>query len=159
MGDNFECTLGDDPATKVTYTRTSRVTKNEGGAFTEATHTTTHTTKILIHNKHAFVLHDLVVRDVIPTCEDKRTKVVLRKPDGLAHAKDGQEVTLSETGGVKVKWEKLVDGKGGEKEGKFEWLGSVKAKDKLALEAEWEVKGPADTFFAEFVEGGFPQVR
>jgi hypothetical protein len=158
MGDNFECTLGDDPATKIIYSRTSRVSKIEGGAFVEVMHTTTYTTKITIHNKHAFTLSDLVIREAIPTCDDKRAKVVLRKPEGLANAKDGQEVELEKgESAVKVMWEKLVDGKGGEKDGKFEWKGTVKAKDKLVLEAQWDVKGPADIYWVEQTGGLFGQ--
>jgi len=153
MGDNFECTLGDDPATKVTYSRTSHVVKNEGGAFVEAMHTTSYITKITVYNKHTFVVPDLVVRDVIPTCDDKRVKVLLRKPEVLAGAKDGEEVLVDkEKGdGLKIMWEKLVDGKGGEKEGKFQWKGSVKAKDNLMLEAQWDVKGPADVTWVESI--------
>ena len=153
MGDNFNCTLGDDPATKVTYFRTFRVVKNEGGAFVEETHTTSYTTKITVYNKHTFVVPDLVVRDVIPTCDDKRVKVLLQKPEGLANAKDGEEVLVDEEkeDGPKIMWGKLVDGKGGEKEGKFQWKGSVKAKDKLELEAQWDVKGPADVSWVESI--------
>lgn len=144
-GDNFDCTLGDDPATKITYSRTSRTVKADGGAFSEGMNTTTYTTKTTIHNKHTFAVPDLVVRDVIPTCDDKRAKIILRKPEGLADTKDGQELVVNKETGLKVMWEKLVDGKGGEKQGKFVWKGSVKAKDKIVLESQWEVKVPSDT--------------
>ena len=102
---------------------------------------------------------DLEVQDVIPTCDDKRVKVLLRKPEGLANAKDGEEVLVDKgkEDGPKIMWEKLVDGKGGEKEGKFQWKGSVKAKDKLELEAQWDVKGPADVNWVEFILDGGPE--
>ncbi|KAG6849296.1 hypothetical protein H0H93_009651 [Arthromyces matolae] len=151
-GENFECTLGDDAATKVTYSRTARTVKSEAGSFVEAQNTTTYTTLITIHNKHVFPLTDMVVRDAVPTVDDKRAKVILRKPEGLASLKDGEEAVVRkdnlEIG--KVSWEKLVDGKGGEKEGKFTWKASVKAKDKIVLESQWELKAPADgTFWQE----------
>lgn len=95
------------------------------------------------------MISDLIARDAIPTCDDKRVKVILRKPEGLADAKEGELVTVNKVEEVKVGWEKLVDGKGGEKDGKFEWRASVKAKDKVTLEVQWEVKAPADTFWAE----------
>jgi len=40
------------------------------------------------------VISDLVVRDVIPTCDHKLVKVLLRTPEGLANAKDGEEVLV-----------------------------------------------------------------
>jgi hypothetical protein len=87
---------------------------------------------------------------VVPTCEDKRVKVILRKPEGLADAKDGEAVDLKKDG-LKVGWEKLVDGKGGEKEGRFEWSWKVDAGSQVKLEAEWEVKAPADIKWVESV--------
>ncbi|EDR08579.1 uncharacterized protein LACBIDRAFT_296878 [Laccaria bicolor S238N-H82] len=145
-GDNFDCTLGDDASTKVTYSCTSRTAKESGGAFSETTNTTTYTTKISLHNKHAFVIDDLIVKDVIPTCDqDKRTKVILRKPAALAEAKDRQIVDLK-TDGLRVGWEKVAEGgKGGEKEGKFEWRWKVGSGAKVTLDAEWEVQGPGDS--------------
>ncbi|KAG6907376.1 hypothetical protein DXG01_009105 [Tephrocybe rancida] len=128
-GETFSCTLGDDAATKVTYSRTSRTSKSGAGAFSGAQNTTTYSTSITIHNRHSFALRDLVVWDAVPTVDDKRAKVILRKPAGLADTRDGQEVKVK-TGAesVSVGWEKLVEGKGGEKEGKFAWRANVKAK-------------------------------
>ena len=142
-GDNFECTLGDDTSTKVTYARSSKTVKSNGGAFSEVFNTTTYTTKVSIHNKHQFAITDLIVRDVIPTCEDKRAKIILRKPVGLADAKDGESIDLKNDG-LRIGWENLVDGKGGEKEGKFEWKWKVGSGAKVNLEAEWEIKVPGE---------------
>jgi hypothetical protein len=148
-GDTFICTLGVDPATKVSYSRSARTVRSAAGTFAEAFHTTTYTSKIIIHNKHAFTISELVVRDVVPTCEDKRVRVILRKPEGLADAKDGQVVDLKD--GLKVGWEKVADGKGGEKEGRFEWLWKVDAGSQVKLEAEWEVKAPDHVKWVESV--------
>ena len=42
---------------------------------------------------------------------------------------------------AKVMWEKSVDGVGGEKEGRFEWIiKEMDARAKVRLETEWEVK-------------------
>lgn len=73
---------------------------------------------------------------------------MLRKPLALADAKDGQVVDL-ENDSLKVGWEKLVDGKGGEKDGKFEWKWKVGNGAKVNLEAEWEVKAPGDVPWVE----------
>jgi hypothetical protein len=151
MGDNFECTLGDDPATKVTYVRTTRTVKDEVGSFAEAKHTITYNTTISIRNKHAFVLPDLVIKDAVPTCDDKRAKVILREPEGLADTKAGKEVTVNKTTGLKARWEKVVDGKGGEKDGMYEWVGSIKPKDSIYMTAKWELKAPADLVYTEYI--------
>ncbi|KAF8963135.1 hypothetical protein BDZ97DRAFT_1821922 [Flammula alnicola] len=142
-GDNFECVLGNDMSTKVTYTRSSKTVKSDGGAFSEDTNTTTYTTKISVHNKHPFAITDLLVRDCVPVSEDKRFKVILRKPFGLADAKDGKTVDL-QNDGLQVGWEKLVDGKGREKEGKFEWKWKVGSGATVNLEAQYDVKVPKD---------------
>jgi hypothetical protein len=110
---------------------------------------TTYTSLINIQNKHHFAISDLVVRDAVPVCGDKRVKVILRKPAGLADAKDGEVVTLRD--GLKVRWGAVVDGKGGEKEGKMDWLWGIEAGQKITLEAVWEVKAPADTTWVETV--------
>ncbi|KAJ7629708.1 hypothetical protein DFH06DRAFT_1284783 [Mycena polygramma] len=149
-GDTFTCTLGDDVATKVTYARSSKTVTSQGGSFQEVFNTTTYSTKITIHNKHPFALTDLVVRDIIPTCDDKRAKVLLRKPDGLADAKDGEVVKLTPPG-LKVMWGKTSDGRSGEKDGRFEWAWSVDGGAKAVLEAEWELKAPTDVAWVESV--------
>jgi hypothetical protein len=146
----FDCTLGTDSATKVTYSRSARTVKSASGSFAEVTNTSTYISKITIHNKHAFAISDLVIRDVIPMSDDKRVKVILRKPEGLCDAKDGEVVDMKRDG-LKVNWEKVVDGKGGEKEGKFEWRWKVDPGAQVKLEAEWEVKAPADTTWVESV--------
>lgn len=80
-------------------------------------------------------------------CNDKRLKVILRKPKDLADAKAGQVVDLND--GLKVRWTDVVEGKGGEKEGQFEWLWKVEAGAKVTLDAEWEVKAPSDISWYE----------
>lgn len=65
-------------------------------------------------------------------------RVILRKPEGLADAKDGEEIDLKD--GLKVSWEKS----GGEKTGKFEWKGKVESNAKVSMESRWEVKSPAN---------------
>ncbi|KAK0472056.1 hypothetical protein IW261DRAFT_1343884 [Armillaria novae-zelandiae] len=156
-GDTFDCTLGDDATAKVTYARTFKTARSSGGAFVETINTTTYTTKITVHNKHAFAIEDLAVKDVIPMCDDNRVKVVLRKPDVLASAKEG-EVPDVGTQGLKVRWEATVDGKGGEKEGKFEWKWRVDAGAQATMETQWEVKGASDLTLVETsASAGFGQ--
>ena len=54
--------------------------------------------------------------------------------------------------GLLVGWEKLVDGKGGEKEGKFEWKWKVGSGAKVNHEAEWEIKVPGEVRWVEGLE-------
>jgi hypothetical protein len=42
----------------------------------------------------------------------------------------------------RVQWCKVVDGKGGRKEGLFEWVVEVGAGEELTIETEWDVKAP-----------------
>jgi hypothetical protein len=148
--DTFDCTLGADPATRLSYTRSLKTTRNSAGTFAEVTYTTTYINTTTIHNKHRFPLSEITIRDAIPMSEDKRVKVFLRKPDGLVDAKDGQVIDLKKLmEGQKVRWSPLVDGKGGEKEGRFEFLWKVDAGEKVTVVSEWDVKAPADVTWHE----------
>jgi hypothetical protein len=73
---------------------------------------------------------------------DKRIKVILRKPAGLADTKDGEWDLLKDEG-FKVGWGKVVGGKG-EQEGKFDWLWKVDGGKRVCSKLEFEVKAPAD---------------
>ncbi|TFK18769.1 hypothetical protein FA15DRAFT_728831 [Coprinopsis marcescibilis] len=143
-GDEFECTLGDDASPKVTYSHTLKTEKSRG-TFTETTNTTTCITKITVHNKHTFDNDDLVVRHIIPICEDKRGQVILRKPDGLATAEVGQIVSLQ--GGLKVAWTKFDGNDSMAKTRKvgYEWSWKVSSGGKVNLEAEWDAKVPGES--------------
>lgn len=133
----------------MTYSRVSKTSKSAGGSFVEAINTTTWTSRITVHNKHSFAIDDLIVREVVPISSDPRVKVILRRPEGLATAKQGEFVAAEGQGGL-VGWEPLVDGAGGEKEGKFEWRSSVPSGTlKTSFEAEWETQAPADVTLSE----------
>lgn len=148
--DTFECTFGSDPLTRVSYSRTFKTLRVDSGAFAEAHNTTTYTNTTTIHNKHRFPLSEVIIRDIIPLADDNRVKVHLKNPDGLADAKDGQVVELKKVAeGLKVRWSPLVDGKGGEKQGRFEFLSNVDVGGKAIVESGWEVKAPADLRWQE----------
>ncbi|KAF7291776.1 hypothetical protein HMN09_01237200 [Mycena chlorophos] len=150
-GETFVCMLGDDAGVQVT-SETETKAQTSGlpvvpELFAEARSSTTTTTKIGIHNKHAFPLADLVVRDVVPTSEDARVKVVLRKPAGLADS----DTKVETEDGVIVRWGKTADGRSGEKEGRIEWVCSVGALKKVELEMEYEVRATVDVNWVEYV--------
>jgi len=150
VNDTFTCTLGSDALSKVKYSRSSNTLKSFGVAFSEVTNTTIYTTTISFHNKNQFPISDLIVKDVIPTCEDKRVNVVLRKPAGLADARGTEWVAIGKEG-LKVRWKKVVDGKGDEKEGTFEWRWKIGSGAQIKLDAEWDVNAPGDIAWVEMI--------
>ena len=170
-GDTFHCTLGADPATRIRYIRTfRRADKPAAGtrAFSEQWASTEYSCRTTITNSHPFALRALVIRDSVPVSEDgERVNVVLRRPAGLADLEQGKELELGaeeeeEEGegearaeGSKVKrtvrWSKSVDGKGGRKEGLFEWVVDVGAGEQVTIDTEWDVKAPVSLRWVESV--------
>jgi hypothetical protein len=59
-GDTFTCTLGADPATKITYSRQIAVSEIKANAFAEGKRTTTYTITIAVTNQHPFPLEDVI---------------------------------------------------------------------------------------------------
>ena len=87
--------LGIDTALKVSYSQKSHTTHEPPRSFAEPTKTTTRTVTTVVKNAHQFDVSALVVRDVIPLGDqDANIKVMLHKPEGLAQAKDGEEVAV-----------------------------------------------------------------
>jgi len=168
-GDVFNCMLGADPATRIQYARTSkRADGGERSAFSEQWTATMYRSRTTVTNRHPFALRALVVRDSVPVCEDEeRISVVLRHPDGLAELEQGKELEVDakkdgrregdgdgdgdDEGKKKqrVRWCEVVDGKGGSKEGLFEWVVEVGAGEELTIETEWDVKAPVSLKWIE----------
>jgi uncharacterized protein (TIGR02231 family) len=169
-GDLFSCTLGPDPATRIRYARTSKRVAEDGGSgsgggFAEQWAATTYRSRTTVTNRHPFALRALVLRDGVPVSEDeKRVSVVLRRPAGLAELQQGEELKVcaegngdgdgdgdgeSEREKRTVRWCKVIDGKGGKKEGLFEWVVEVGAGEEVTIETEWDVKAPVSLRWVE----------
>jgi uncharacterized protein (TIGR02231 family) len=165
-GDEFSCTVGADPATRIQYARTSKRLDDTAGrersASSEQWATTTYHSRTTVTNRHPFALRELMVRDGVPVCKDvKPVSVVLHRPAGLAELEQGMELQVGtkEGGGggegegedkkQKVRWCKVVDGKGGRKQGLFEWVVDVGAGEELTIETEWDVKAPVSLRWEE----------
>ncbi|THH08575.1 hypothetical protein EW146_g8944 [Bondarzewia mesenterica] len=151
-GDTFECTLGPDSSTRITHTRQSKLVEAKASAFVEQFNTTTYTSRMTIHNRHAFALDNFILRDALPISDDEdRVKVILRRPAALAEmSDDGKECNVKIEGGeAKVRWRKCEDGKSGKKDGFFEWVCRVEAGKEVVVETEWEVKAPVDLRWVE----------
>ncbi|KAH9059614.1 hypothetical protein EDB87DRAFT_1735645 [Lactarius vividus] len=171
LGDTFHCTLGADPATRIRYARTSRRADKPldaaARAFSEQWASTAFVSHTTITNSHPFALRELVLRDAVPVSEDgERVNVVLRCPAALADLEQGEELEIGAEVGEeakegevqperratprrKVRWCKLVDGKGGRKEGLFEWVVDVGAGEEVTIETEWDVKAPVSLKWIE----------
>ena len=177
-GDTFDCTLGADPATRIRYARTSRrvddaataAARARTSAFSEQWASTAYKSVTTITNSHPFALRALILRDAVPMSEDElRVNVVLRRPAALADLEQGEELEVGADGeGVegaeegevrperssakrKVRWGKLVEGKGGRKAGLFEWVVDVGAGEQITIETEWDVKAPVSLSWVESV--------
>ncbi|KAI0252908.1 hypothetical protein BJV78DRAFT_1281253 [Lactifluus subvellereus] len=151
-GDTFSCTLGADPATRIRYSRSSKPAEEDAraraSAFSEQWAATTYRSCTTVTNCHPFPLRALVLRDGVPITEDdKRVNVILRHPAGLADLEQGKELEVSEQ--RTVQWCKTVDGKGGKKEGLFEWVFEVGAGTEVTIETEWDVKAPVSLRWVE----------
>ncbi|KAL0948652.1 hypothetical protein HGRIS_010456 [Hohenbuehelia grisea] len=149
-GDTFACTLGTDLAAKVTYSRTVKNENPVNGTFSESSNIAKYHTKMTLHNQHTFAIEDLIVREALPTSADKRGRVILREPAGLANSKHGDIVKLPD--GASVMWSKTGGEKNGEELGLFSWRWKVDAGEKVTLEAKWEVHTPAHETWVEFLQ-------
>ncbi|KAL4250906.1 Conserved hypothetical protein CHP02231 [Abortiporus biennis] len=158
-GDAFDCTLGVDPSITVVYEKSSKTKKDTPRAIfgDVGKSTTTFTTTITLTNKHTTSISGLIVKEVLPLPdpEDDQTlvKVLLKKPQGLADIEEGDSLDISEKGGSKrkVRWSQAVGNKGGEKEGKFEWVVNIKEGEEAVLVSEYDVKVPTGIQWHEIV--------
>ncbi|KAI0667914.1 hypothetical protein C8Q78DRAFT_1174843 [Trametes maxima] len=152
VNESFGCVLGVDTSLKVEYQHSAETEHEERRSFAEPNKTTTRTVKTTITSRHQFDIAQVLVRDAIPLGnEDEQIAVRLKKPEGLAEAEEGQDVAVTLEGGhtVKVRWTKVIDGRGGEKDGFYEWVCAVPAGKKITLEAQWDVKAPIKTQWTE----------
>ena len=90
---------------------------------------------------------------MLPVSEDDhRVRVILRQPSALVNSNSEEGVSVEgENGSVqKVRWygdgERKVEG---QKQGLYEWVCSVGAGRKIALQTAWDVKAAADLKWIE----------
>ncbi|KAI0750058.1 hypothetical protein C8Q80DRAFT_1120131 [Daedaleopsis nitida] len=85
----------------------------------------------------------------VPTPPPLAAAVDSRNPLSLTF-RVGDLVSLPSEDG-KVRWSKVVDGKGGEKDGMYGWVCGVPAGKKIELEAEWDIKAAANVRWEEVI--------
>ena len=99
-----------------------------------------HIATTTVTNESRLNIAELVVRDNIPSGDEGAgTKIVLRKPEGLVCAEDG-DVAVELDGEVQVRWAPTENGPGGRQDGIFEWVCNVPAGKTMRLVAEWDVR-------------------
>ncbi|KAJ3530602.1 hypothetical protein NM688_g7685 [Phlebia brevispora] len=148
--DHFECALGSDPSMRIRY-KLSRVTSSGSRSmFGAKVRTVVCTAETIVGNKNGFAVSDLVVRDVLPIASEDSIKVELKKPEKLADTQGDKLIEVDDT--TKVRWSKEADGKGGESEGKYEWLVTVGAGKTVTVKAQWEIKVPEPAWCEEVPE-------
>ncbi|EIM92171.1 uncharacterized protein STEHIDRAFT_46411 [Stereum hirsutum FP-91666 SS1] len=151
-GDSFDCTFGPDTSTRISYTRSVKRSMAAASAFTEQYTTTTYISVIKVHNRHAFTIDKIVLRDALAVSDDEtKVKVLLKKPQSLLDEQDSsedQEVEGLEKG--IARWRDTIDEKGGKKDGLFEWIcEGLEAGKEISLETVWDVRAPADVKWVE----------
>jgi hypothetical protein len=154
--EKFRCTLGADPALRITYARKPRVFTTTTTAFSAQTNCSTYHVTTILQNTHSFAVKDVILRDVVPLSPDiqgvnignllQSIRVVLKEPRGLSEARPETNIVAENKSSrnnvgssVHVRWEGTV----GDKSGKYEWVASVGAGEEVKVEAVIEIHAPS----------------
>jgi len=163
----FNCSLGVDPAVRVTYHPRRKTVSHQGGTLLNKTKTeiSKFSQRISIKNTRPGPLEYLIVQDQVPVSEDERIKVKVHNPSeealGPMNGGDSGNSKNLSTGttagaavahispGVTARWtqkdtedDPLGEGHGPKGDGVLEWI-CTKMKDHLDLELVYEVSSPA----------------
>jgi hypothetical protein len=139
--DTFACSLGPDRHLRLEYTHTAEKKARATSMYAAKEETTTHTIKIKVTNNRSTPVGHLFLRDMLPTADDDRVKIVLVSPSQLIDAGD-KTVDVAEN--LKIRWRKVKDGQG-EKVGWVEWLcANIAEKGVVEVEMKCEVTAPSD---------------
>ncbi|KAF8341996.1 uncharacterized protein EI90DRAFT_3031797 [Cantharellus anzutake] len=160
----FNCSLGVDPAVRITYHPRRQLTSHQESGFLSKAkiEATTFSQRISVKNTRPGPLECLVVRDQIPLSADERIKVKIINPNeealgpfnGIAStskslAPESVPRVASISPNVTARWAQkdteddiLGEGKGPKGDGVLEWI-CLNAKDNLDLELVYEVSNPS----------------
>jgi hypothetical protein len=151
--ESFSCSLGVDPAIRVTYHPVQKKTKSSSGGLTLSAKadTTTFIQSITLRNTRLTPVPRLILKDQVPVSEDARFKVNVLDPRELvtllgtlsknSNISTGESIAIAGFKGVRVRWaQKNEDGSGGDAgNGVVEWICDVRASSRLDLTLSWEV--------------------
>lgn len=147
--ESFRCVLGVDTALRVTYQQHS-TTEDQPQVSSSPRKVVVRSSTSTIANQHTHAVTGLVVRDAIPLRNEAgKVAVALRKPAGLAEVAVGEDVPVKVGEGeggltAKARWARGDGGKGGEKDGLYEWECAIPAGKTITLEAQWDVNAEND---------------
>ncbi|TFY63210.1 hypothetical protein EVG20_g6412 [Dentipellis fragilis] len=151
-GDTFDCAFGMDQSVRATYTRRSKQVLGPKSQFQEQHRLRTYTSRTVLRNCNTTAAREIILRDALPLLDDEnsRIQVILRQPEELGQIEQGDECKIKVDGQVRtIRWSKVVDFKGGKKDGMFEWVLNVEAGKEIVVETVWEVKAPVDVDWSE----------
>ena len=132
-----------DTSVKVTYSSKSRTEGKPCCSFAAPSKTTTRTFATAIADGPFYHLTDLIVRGTVPVGIADGIQNRLRKPEGIAHAQDGEGITVKLAGqkqNATVWWSKVEDRMGGETDRLYELVCKMKTSETIQLKTEWKVR-------------------
>lgn len=156
--ESFACSLGVDPAIRITYHPQTKKVRTSGGSvlssFSAKTKTTTFEQSISVKNTRLSKVHRLLLKDQIPIASQADLKVTLFEPSGMVPSGKGNNGkncvhTLSE--GIQVHWAPKKDSDVPEEElsmdqaqGILEWIIEMAPGSNVDVKLSWEVVAPVD---------------
>jgi hypothetical protein len=150
--ESFSCSLGVDPAVRVTYHPLMKKHKTLGTWPAARSESVLHTRRITIKNTRETALRLLTLKDQIPLSADDQIKINLIEPGSLnASSNKGTVRGAALDRGVSVRWAQVnEDGTGGDAEnGIVEWLCQIGAGASISAMLIWEVIAPLNFEWAQ----------
>lgn len=150
--ESFSCSLGIDPALRVTYHPQVKKVKTTGGTygFGSKYTTTSFEQAITIKNTRRTAVHPLVVRDQVPISRDERITIKVAEPKELLDS--GGKPTVRAAGAtgtiVTPRWalrddqEDKPEATGEKDKGLVEWIIDLEAGTNVDVKLAWEVSAP-----------------
>lgn len=152
--ESFSCSLGVDPALRVTYHPQTKRVKSSGTAVLSLSNKTTTSTfeqAITIKNTRQSRVHRLLLRDQVPVSSNSSYKVNLLEPRSLAaNAKGAKNAAVLVTEGVRVQWASKREEDEESKvpaedltmdtaQGLMEWIIELEPSATVDVKVAWEV--------------------
>ncbi|TDL17687.1 hypothetical protein BD410DRAFT_794164 [Rickenella mellea] len=149
--ETFSCSLGADPAVRVTYHPQSTKTKTKGNVLSAKLTSTTYEQRISIKNTRLTPIPRLIIKDQVPVSRDERVKVSVSEPKDLQTTNKTGVVSPSVRvkHGVTAQWasrdndsESVANGGGDPNLGLIEWICQIQPNTNLDVNLAWEVTAP-----------------
>lgn len=149
--ESFSCSLGVDPAVRVTYHPQSKKSKSTRiYMFASKKTSTTFRQLITIENTRSTPLHRFVLTDQVPVSDNARIKVTVLEPKDLelTGTKGNKEIVVSK--GVKARWAQknpsartMEEGGGEMGLGFIDWICEIGPGASVDIDLAWEVAVPS----------------